>query len=210
MLRRAEVVALVTAAGASSRMGTPKALLDWGGQPLVAHQAEALAGFAEVVVVLGAAREAIRAAAPLTSPARYVDNPAWAEGRSTSVEAGARALGAAARAVLVVAVDQPLEAAVVDALLAAFDPEAHAVAQPVRGGRRGHPLLLAASALPALRRASERPEGLRDVVRDLRARAIEVEVASDGVHHDLNTPERYAAAVAVAAAGGVGVTEEGG
>lgn len=199
----------MTAAGASSRMGTPKALLDWGGRPLVAHQAAALAGFADVVVVVGAGGEAIRAAAPLPAPARYLDNPRWAEGRSTSVEAGARALSDAARAVLVVAVDQPLEGAVVDALLAAFDPEAHAVAQPVSGGRRGHPLLLAGSALPALRRASERPEGLRDVVRDLRARAVEVEVASDGVHRDLNTPERYAEAIAARAAGG-GVSGAGG
>ncbi len=100
-------------------MGQLKALLDWGGQPLVAHQCQALSGFAEVVVVVGHDANALRAV-PLAPPARWVDNPDWALGRSTTFEAGARALSSSARALLIAAVDQPLEPSVIEALLAAF------------------------------------------------------------------------------------------
>ena len=46
------VAAVLLAAGESTRMGEPKALLPWGGQPLIAHQVAALheAGYAPLVV----------------------------------------------------------------------------------------------------------------------------------------------------------------
>ncbi|MEO6397075.1 MAG: NTP transferase domain-containing protein, partial [Tepidiformaceae bacterium] len=46
---------IVLAAGFSSRMGEPKALLDWGGEPLLAYHVRQLreAGADEVIVVLG-------------------------------------------------------------------------------------------------------------------------------------------------------------
>ncbi|MBK7725004.1 MAG: NTP transferase domain-containing protein [Dehalococcoidia bacterium] len=46
---------IILAAGTSTRMGRPKALLDWGGQPLVCYQVRQLqeAGCDEVIVVLG-------------------------------------------------------------------------------------------------------------------------------------------------------------
>ncbi|TNF25763.1 MAG: nucleotidyltransferase family protein, partial [Deltaproteobacteria bacterium] len=71
-------------------MGSPKALIDWGGQPLVAHQAAVLAGLRDVVVVVGAEAERVMGTAPLPAPARYVVHPGWAAGRSTSLEAAAR------------------------------------------------------------------------------------------------------------------------
>lgn len=191
---RADCVALVTAAGASTRMGSPKALVDWGGRPLVAHQAATLAGFRDVAVVVGAEADRVMTAAPLAAPARYVVHPGWAAGRSSSLEAGARALPDDAGAVLVCAVDQPLTARTVDALLAAFDPATHDLAQPLAGGRPGHPLLLAGRLLAELRRASAHPTGLRDIVRAARPRALLVPVDDPGVHADLNTPEALATA----------------
>ena len=184
----------MTAAGASSRMGSPKALVDWHGRPLVAHQAAVLADLRDVVVVLGADAERIAAAAPLPAPARYVVHPGWAAGRSSSLEAGARALPDDARAVLVCAVDQPLTGATVAALLAAFDPAAHDLAQPLAAGRPGHPLLLSGALLPELRRASAYATGLRDIVQTARARGVLVPVDDAGVHADLNTPDALRAA----------------
>lgn len=179
----------MTAAGASSRMGSPKALVNWGGRPLVAHQAATLAGLRDVVVVVGSEAERVVAEAPLPPPARYVVHPGWAEGRSSSLEAAACALPDDAQAVLVCAVDQPLRSATVDALLAAFDPAEHDLAQPLADGRPGHPLLLAGRFVHELRRASAHPTGLRDIVRAARVRSVLVPIADPGVHADLNTPE---------------------
>lgn len=191
MVRREEAVALVTAAGASSRMGRPKALVTWppgATTTLLEHQLAALAGFRAVVVVIGAH------ALEVPAPAVTVVNERWAEGRSTSIEAGARALPDDARAVLVAAVDQPLDAAVIDVLLAALgdgdaavQPLAVDARRPDDGPRRGHPIVFAGDALPLLRAASSFDEGLRGITR---ARpAMPVPVASAAIHLDLNTPE---------------------
>ncbi|MYK25863.1 MAG: NTP transferase domain-containing protein, partial [Dehalococcoidia bacterium] len=49
------ISSILLAAGMSTRMGQPKALLDWGGEPLICYQIRQLqeAGVDEVVVVLG-------------------------------------------------------------------------------------------------------------------------------------------------------------
>ena len=86
--------AVILAAGASTRMGSPKQLLDVGGRPLVARAAEAaLASCAwPVVVVLGAHADRIRPALARL-PVLAVDNPAWTEGMASSIRAGMAALG---------------------------------------------------------------------------------------------------------------------
>ncbi|PIE17138.1 MAG: 4-diphosphocytidyl-2C-methyl-D-erythritol synthase [Proteobacteria bacterium] len=176
-------------------MGRPKACLGWGGRPLVVHQCEVLAGFAEVVVVVGHAADALRAI-PLPPPARFVDNPAWAQGRSTTFEAGARALRTDPRALLVVAVDQPLDGAVVDALLAAYDPTQRGYAVPRCGERRGHPVLIGPTLWPELRHATRHPMGLRGILGAARQERLEVPIESPSIGWNLNTPEGYRAAVA--------------
>ena len=94
------VAVLVLAAGRSTRMGGPnKMLADAEGQPLVVHAVKAaLASQAvEVVVVLGhmadEVRAAIEKAVPAKSRLRFVTNPDFAEGLSTSVRTGIGALG---------------------------------------------------------------------------------------------------------------------
>lgn len=177
-------------------MGKPKALLAWDGRPLVAHQIHCLAGFGEVVLVLGCHASAIRAAlTPAQAPGvRFVLNKRWQQGRSSSLLSGFTALQSVPEAVLVAAVDQPLDEGVVEALLAAFDPQRDTHAVPRRDGRRGHPLLLAGHLLPRLRELEGLPEGLRTWTRQHRATCREVPVASDGVLYDLNTPADYEAA----------------
>lgn len=85
-------VGLITAAGASSRMGVPKALLRLpNGQTLAEHQSAFLkeTGCADVVIVLGSDAERIAEAIP---SCRTTVNEQWEKGRITSVQAGLRAL----------------------------------------------------------------------------------------------------------------------
>ena len=99
------VAVLVLAAGRSTRMGGPnKMLADAEGQPLVVHAVKAaLASQAvEIVVVLGhmadEVRAAIEKALPAKSRLRFVTNPNFAEGLSTSVRTGIGALSKIGRA----------------------------------------------------------------------------------------------------------------
>lgn len=176
--------AIVLAAGASSRMGTPKAVLPWNGTTLVEYAiAQArLAGAQSVVVVLGAATH------HLTLDAITVVNPVPETGRSASIRLGAGALPDDLDAVVVQSVDQPVPASVLEALFAA-DAE---VAVPTCDGRRGHPVCFAGHLLGELRQVHEADLGLRAVVR--RHSVTEVPVATQAVLHNLNDPAAYAAA----------------
>jgi CTP:molybdopterin cytidylyltransferase MocA len=198
------LAALITAAGASTRMGTPKALVPWApspneaARPLLLHQVGVLgevcaAGLEiePVVVVLGHAALEIRQSLAVPPWVTLVDHPEWARGRSSSLEVGAAALaGTAPDAVFIAAVDQPLIAAVVASLCGAWT-DADEVLVPAHRGRRGHPILLSGRLLPWLAEVSTYPEGLRDLVRGARRRELDVD--DPRIHLDLNTPEALAA-----------------
>ena len=106
--------AIVLAAGASRRMGEPKQLLRWQGEPLVTRAARSAlqSGASEAIVISGAVREQVEAALePLRREAggrlRVVFNAAWQEGQAGSVRAAVEALPAACEAALFLPVDQP-------------------------------------------------------------------------------------------------------
>ncbi|GMU41388.1 MAG: hypothetical protein AMXMBFR23_22540 [Chloroflexota bacterium] len=193
--------AILLAAGASSRMGSPKALLTWRGTTLAAWSVHELraAGVDPVVVVLGGHAEAVRRALR-DEPATLVFNARWAQGRATSLGAGARALlgGPAPDLVVVQNVDQPAPASLVARLIEeARAIEADAV-QPVyldaAGAEHGgHPVALRGALLPALAAATEASEGLRGVLAGRAVRRVRIE-GEPTVAIDLDTPEAYEAA----------------
>jgi len=103
------VYAIILAAGASSRLGSPKQLLEWRKRPLLEHavvNARAVLG-ERVIVVLGAHAESIRTTVDLDGVSTIV-NPDWLEGMASSIRAGVQALPESARAVLILLCDQPL------------------------------------------------------------------------------------------------------
>jgi CTP:molybdopterin cytidylyltransferase MocA len=102
------ISSIVLAAGYSSRMGQPKALLDWGGEPLLAYQIKQLkeAGVDEVIVVLGHMADDIhRKIGKL--PCRVMLNARYQMGRAGSLRIGAKAVSRDADAIIVINVDQP-------------------------------------------------------------------------------------------------------
>jgi molybdenum cofactor cytidylyltransferase len=104
------VVAVVLAAGAGQRFGSPKQLAPLHGRPLLQHPLDALAaaGLDDVVVVLGEDAPAIEAAIAWRAE-RRCRNPRPQDGLASSLRVGldAAAEDAAADAVLVVLGDQP-------------------------------------------------------------------------------------------------------
>jgi molybdenum cofactor cytidylyltransferase len=102
-----KVTAIVLAAGASTRMGRNKLLLDVGGQSLVRRAVRAVieGGVDEVVVVLGHEEDRVRAELRGLACLPVV-NPDHAEGAGTSVRTGVRQ-AASADAVMVVLADMP-------------------------------------------------------------------------------------------------------
>jgi molybdenum cofactor cytidylyltransferase len=119
------VVAVVLAAGASRRFGSPKLLAPLEGRPLLQHTLDSVAsaGLGAVVVVLGDGARAVERAIAWRSERRTV-NPRPQDGLSSSLRVGmdAAAEDPEVDAVLVVLGDQPsLRPDVVRAILAAAE-----------------------------------------------------------------------------------------
>lgn len=100
------VYAIILAAGASNRMGSPKQLLKWRSRSLLEHTIlNASPIFNDrIIIVLGAYSEQIQSAIAPTS----IINPDWQEGIASSIRAGIQALPESATAALLLLCDQPL------------------------------------------------------------------------------------------------------
>jgi CTP:molybdopterin cytidylyltransferase MocA len=133
------VGAVVLAAGGSARLGIPKQLIDFRGEPLVRRVARSVAraGAAPVVVVTGAEAADIALALDGLSHTSTVVNEQWATGLASSLATAVRELqrlDARADGVLIATSDQPLvDASAFGRLLAAFEDGARLVAAKYSG-----------------------------------------------------------------------------
>jgi molybdenum cofactor cytidylyltransferase len=185
--------AILLAAGESSRMGSSKALLPWAGTSLLGYAVGEFlaAGAAEVVVVVGADAERVRAALPSSDAVVAVANPEYRSGRSSSIRAGAASISPATSAVIVQSVDQPCPSAILRALYEAVEQPDVEVAAPTFAGRRGHPICLAGRLVSELLTVREEDEGLRAAVRRHAGARRDVPVESAVVHLNLNDRSAY-------------------
>ncbi len=138
------IAGIVLAAGRSARLGRPKQLLPYRGRPLLewALAAMAAATVDPVLVVLGHEAERVLREVDLHG-ARVVVNDRYAEGLSTSLQAGLAALDEAVEAAVISVGDQPLLAGeTIDALVAASRESGDKIVAADYGDHRGTPLLL--------------------------------------------------------------------
>ena len=193
----AGVSAILTAAGESTRMGTPKPLLPWRGVTLVEYQVACLldGGCDEVVVVLGHAADEV---APFVSGdgVRAVVNADYRLGKTTSIKAGLAHADPSASAILLLAVDQPRTAAIVGKVVRAHSDARALITSPRYQGRGGHPLVFSAQLKPELELITEENQGIREVFEAHRSDVLEVHLDDPMLRLDLNTPEAYEAAYA--------------
>lgn len=169
-------------------MGQPKALLDWGGEPLIAYQVKQLreAGVDEVIVVLGFRADDIhRKIGQL--PCRVMLNPRFQMGRAGSLRIGAKAVSRDADAIVVTNVDQPRPAAFLRELIAAHTSES-AATRPTADGHRGHPVIVSGTLRTEMMEATDEAGGLHGVLSAHNGELVDV--AMDSLCHvDFNTPE---------------------
>jgi CTP:molybdopterin cytidylyltransferase MocA len=175
------IVGVVLAAGGSTRMGRPKALLPVGGVPLVrVHEAALGAVCGEVRVVVGAYEAEILGV--LTPRARVVRNPRWSDtGPRESLLLALEDLPPHATVVITPVDVPPASRPALAALIAARPPAVLA-----HGASPGHPVRVAAGVALACLRAGGT---LRDV---LGSTPTLIEAGAE-VLLNLNTPAEWSA-----------------
>ncbi len=179
--------AVVLAAGQSTRAGAVNKLLhSVDGRPMIARVVDTVSSSRvdDVVVITGHDADAVRDCLG-SHRVRFVHNPNFAAGMSTSIRVGIDAVGDADAACIVLG-DMPwLERAHINALLAAFDPPHRSICVPEFEGRPGNPVLWARDHFPALRRLSG-DRGAKSLWEANSGQVRRVAVESPAIHRDVD------------------------
>ena len=192
MKKNGRSVALILAAGFSSRMETFKPLLPVGGSPLIERTIARFlqAGFCDVRVVVGHRAEEI---IPIVNRlgAHPVVNENFSSGMYSSVRAGVKTLEKEDDAFFLMPGDCLLNRPETLAEMALFFLQGKAgILHPTFGGRRGHPPLISALYKKAIL-TGEPSGGLKTLLAEHEDDALEIEVDDAGILKDLDTPEEY-------------------
>ncbi len=193
------VAAVVLAAGASSRMAPRHKLLVTGadGRAMVTRVVDhVLASAARPVIVVTGHRDAEIRAALAGRDVRFVHAEHHAEGLAESLKAGLAALPEEAAACLICLGDMPLvQGAVIDRILAAYDPdEGRGIVVPTHAGEFGNPVLWDRAYIPEMMALSG-DTGARALLRRHADTLAEVPMDDDAVLRDFDTPASLATLV---------------
>jgi molybdenum cofactor cytidylyltransferase len=199
-LRAPRIAAVVLAAGRSTRMGSNKLLAEWRGRPLIRSTVEiALASTTRpVIVVTGHERE--RAEAALRGlDVRFIYNPDYAKGLSSSLKAGIQAVPGECDGALVMLGDMPeIPSPLIDRMIAAFSPaDGRNICVAAHEHSHGNPVLWAKSFFPEIEQLSG-DSGAKALIAAHEDSVCEVD-ADETVLRDIDTPEALAALRAGAA-----------
>jgi molybdenum cofactor cytidylyltransferase len=196
------LIAIILAAGDSTRMGTPKALLlDPDGRPFVARLVRTFrsAGVRDIVVVTGARHEEIARVLSedgLSDGVRLVRNEAPSRGQLSSLWTALDATRADTEAALMTLVDVPMtKAATIRAVIEVWEQTRAPIVRPAIGDHHGHPVLFDRRVFDELR-AAPLAAGAKPVVHAHADELVNVPVDDEGCIADVDTPADYERLVA--------------
>ncbi|PYU67154.1 MAG: hypothetical protein DMG49_19720 [Acidobacteria bacterium] len=184
------LAAVILSGGASSRMGSPKALLPYQGRPFLEHLLEVTShrNIGVRRVVLGAHAEPIAKAIQLKAD-EIVINEDWEKGQLSSIQAALRSLPPETDGILLCLIDHPLvSSTLIQDLIEQFYKTKNPIVLPVYEGRRGHPVIFSASLYDQLLRAPLET-GARAVVWAHSGEITEVPTNEEGCVLNLNDPD---------------------
>jgi molybdenum cofactor cytidylyltransferase len=186
------VAGVILAAGTSSRLGSPKQLLDLGGKPVLAHTLAAVrqTTLDPIIVVLGHESERIAASVDLDQ-VQMIYNPDYLAGQSSSVRAVLDVLPLDVAAIVFVLGDQPLvQPAVIERLASAFRQDLPNIVQPSYREGRGNPVLISRALFDELAQISG-DTGARPLIERHRGQVRLVDVSEYSRPDDIDTREDY-------------------
>ena len=187
------IAGIILAAGASRRMGSPKALLDLHGETFLDRLLRIFARFCDpLIVVAGVHAEEISAHLQLkSSRALLVINPDPDRGQLSSLQTALARVPATATGFLFIPVDCPtVEESTVAALIAEFRRQRTPFVIPKFDGKRGHPVCAAASTIAEFLALPPTAE-TRAIVNLHKDEIAYLDVDDPGILADIDTREAY-------------------
>ena len=186
------IVALILAAGYSSRMGDFKPLLSLEGEPVIARSIFSLreVGIKDIRVVVGfRAQELKQVLDKLEVESIFNEN--FDQGMFSSVLAGVRTFDNNVEGFLLLPGDIPLvKSDTIKKLLEINESGSCSVIYPCYFGLRGHPPLITKKCFPRIL-AQDFSENLRSILKEFEKDACMVETFDYGVLLDMDTPGEY-------------------
>ena len=187
-----KIACILLAAGRSTRMGRQNKLLaDIAGKKMVRCVAETiLASRAQpLIVVTGHESENVRAELA-DLDVSFAHNPDFASGIASSLKEGLKSLPRDVDGVLIALGDMPnIQPEHIDRIISAFSPKEHrSIVVPTFKNQRGNPVLWSSEFFSAMQEAAG-DVGAKALINQNADQVVEVEIASDAVVSDIDTPE---------------------
>jgi len=183
---------ILLAAGESRRMGQPKLLLPWGKTTILETVVDNYlkTKISELIVVVGANQESLKRLL-ISKPVIIVKNAYYQEGMSTSIRKGIEAASNQAEGYLIGLGDQPLITSnIINLLITVFSNEHPGIAICSHKKKKGHPVIFARKFRQALCNL-EGDAGGRTIIRQHGAEVKYVDVESEAILMDIDTPDDY-------------------
>ena len=188
------ISAIILAAGEGKRIGTTKALLNWGNENLINYQINSLShkSITEKIVVVGSESEKVKKAI-LRNEIKIAENNDYLSGKTSSIKKGISYIGNDKNDILLIAVDQPRTEGLINKVVNFHiaNPLDKKISMPYKEGHGGHPIIFSNLFLDDLSKIKEESFGIREIIKKNSESIIRFKTTDISSNIDINTSEDY-------------------
>ena len=188
------ISAIILAAGEGKRIGTTKALLNWGNENLINYQINSLSheSITEKIVVVGSESEKVKKAI-LRNEIKIAENNDYLSGKTSSIKKGISYIGNDQNDILLIAVDQPRTEDLINKVVNFHitNPLDKKISMPYKEGHGGHPIIFSNLFLDDLSKIKEESFGIREIIKNNSESIIRFKTTDVSSNIDINTSEDY-------------------
>ena len=188
------ISAIILAAGEGKRIGSTKALLNWGNENLINYQINSLShkSITEKIVVVGSESENVKKAI-LRNEIKIAENNDYLSGKTSSIKKGISYIGNDQNDILLMAVDQPRTEDLINKVVDFHNtnPLDKKISMPYKEGHGGHPIIFSNLFLDDLSKIKEESFGIREIIKNNSESIIRFKTTDFSSNIDINTSEDY-------------------
>ena len=188
------ISAIILAAGEGKRIGSTKALLNWGNENLINYQINSLSheSITEKIVVVGSESERVKKSIS-KNEIKIAENNYYLSGKTSSIKKGISYIGNVQNDILLMAVDQPRTEDLINKVVDFHitNPLDKKISMPYKEGHGGHPIIFSNLFLDDLSKIKEESFGIREIIKNNSESIIRFKTTDFSSNIDINTSEDY-------------------